>query len=59
LNLLLWLDEERCKRDFAFYKPSQTVLEPRKSPVRERSAATVDAIPEATMQVLLQAAAGT
>jgi AcrR family transcriptional regulator len=34
---------------------SQTVLEPRKSPVQARSAASVDAILEATIQVLLQA----
>ncbi len=33
---------------------SQAVLEPRKSPVQARSAATVDAILEATIQVLLQ-----
>jgi AcrR family transcriptional regulator len=33
---------------------SQTVLEPRKSPVQARSAASVDAILEATLQVLLQ-----
>jgi AcrR family transcriptional regulator len=33
---------------------SQTVLEPRKSPVQARSAASVDAILEATIQVLLQ-----
>jgi AcrR family transcriptional regulator len=32
---------------------SQVVLEPRKSPVQERSAASVDAILEATLQVLL------
>lgn len=32
---------------------SQVVLEPRKSPVQARSAATVDAILEATIQVLL------
>ena len=37
--------------------PTQTavVLEPRKSPVQARSAATVEAILEATIQVLLQA----
>src|SRR5258708_31920889 len=34
---------------------SQIVLEPRKSPVQARSAASVDAILEATIQVLLQA----
>src|ERR1700677_833535 len=34
---------------------SQVVLEPRKSPVQARSAASVDAILEATIQVLLQA----
>ena len=34
---------------------SQAVLEPRKSPVQARSAASVDAILEATIQVLLQA----
>ena len=33
--------------------PPQTVLEPRKSPVQARSAASVDAILEATVQVLL------
>jgi AcrR family transcriptional regulator len=33
---------------------SQVVLEPRKSPVQARSAASVDAILEATIQVLLQ-----
>ena len=33
---------------------SQAVLEPRKSPVQARSAASVDAILEATIQVLLQ-----
>jgi AcrR family transcriptional regulator len=33
---------------------SQAVLEPRKSPVQARSAASVDAILEATVQVLLQ-----
>ena len=33
---------------------SQTVLEPRKSPVQARSAASLDAILEATIQVLLQ-----
>jgi AcrR family transcriptional regulator len=33
---------------------SQSVLEPRKSPVQARSAASVDAILEATIQVLLQ-----
>src|SRR5882762_3242399 len=33
---------------------SQTILEPRKSPVQARSAASVDAILEATIQVLLQ-----
>jgi AcrR family transcriptional regulator len=33
---------------------SQIVLEPRKSPVQARSAASVDAILEATVQVLLQ-----
>ncbi|MEO8131442.1 MAG: TetR/AcrR family transcriptional regulator [Bryobacteraceae bacterium] len=33
---------------------SQAVLEPRKSPVQARSAATVDAILEAAIQVLLQ-----
>jgi AcrR family transcriptional regulator len=33
---------------------SQIVLEPRKSPVQARSAASVDAILEATIQVLLQ-----
>jgi AcrR family transcriptional regulator len=32
---------------------SQTILEPRKSPVQARSAASVDAILEATIQVLL------
>ena len=32
---------------------SQIVLEPRKSPVQARSAASVDAILEATIQVLL------
>ena len=32
---------------------SQVVLEPRKSPVQARSAASVDAILEATIQVLL------
>src|SRR5229473_8364502 len=36
-------------------QPSQAVLEPRKSPVQARSAASVDAILEATIQVLLQA----
>jgi len=34
---------------------SQVVLEPRKSPVQARSAASVDAILEATIQVLLDA----
>lgn len=34
---------------------SQTVFEPRKSPVQARSAASVDAILEATIQVLLSA----
>jgi len=34
---------------------SQAVLEPRKSPVQARSTASVDAILEATLQVLLQA----
>src|SRR5882724_10050400 len=34
---------------------SQAVLEPRKSPVQARSTASVDAILEATIQVLLQA----
>jgi AcrR family transcriptional regulator len=34
---------------------SQALLEPRKSPVQARSAASVDAILEATIQVLLQA----
>ncbi len=34
---------------------SQAVLEPRKSPVQARSAASVEAILEATIQVLLQA----
>src|SRR5436190_11709379 len=33
---------------------TQAVLEPRKSPVQARSAATVDAVLEATIQVLLQ-----
>jgi AcrR family transcriptional regulator len=33
---------------------SQTLLEPRKSPVQARSSATVEAILEATIQVLLQ-----
>src|SRR6266478_7416062 len=33
---------------------SQAVLEPRKSPVQARSTASVDAILEATIQVLLQ-----
>ena len=33
---------------------SQTILDPRKSPVQARSAASVDAILEATVQVLLQ-----
>jgi AcrR family transcriptional regulator len=33
---------------------SQAVLEPRKSPVQARSAASVDAVLEATIQVLLQ-----
>ncbi len=33
--------------------PSQALLEPRKSPVQARSAASVDAILEATVQVLL------
>src|SRR5882672_12395871 len=33
---------------------SQAVLEPRKSPVQARSAASVDALLEATIQVLLQ-----
>src|SRR5882724_10355700 len=33
---------------------SQTILDPRKSPVQARSAASVDAILEATLQVLLQ-----
>src|SRR5258706_6387784 len=33
---------------------AQAVLEPRKSPVQARSAASVDAILEATIQVLLQ-----
>jgi AcrR family transcriptional regulator len=33
---------------------SQTILEPRKSPVQARSAASVEAILEATIQVLLQ-----
>src|SRR5260370_21245563 len=32
---------------------SQTILEPRKSPVQARSTASVDAILEATIQVLL------
>src|SRR3979411_600394 len=35
-------------------QPAQIVLEPRKSPVQARSAASVDAILEATIQVLLQ-----
>lgn len=35
-------------------QPSQAVLEPRKSPVQARSTASVDAILEATIQVLLQ-----
>jgi AcrR family transcriptional regulator len=35
-------------------QPSSTLLEPRKSPVQARSAASVDAILEATVQVLLQ-----
>jgi AcrR family transcriptional regulator len=35
-------------------QPLQIVLEPRKSPVQARSAASVDAILEATIQVLLQ-----
>jgi AcrR family transcriptional regulator len=34
---------------------SQVLLEPRKSPVQARSAASVDAILEATIQVLLHA----
>ncbi len=34
-------------------QPSRAVLEPRKSPVQTRSAASVDAILEATIQVLL------
>ena len=38
--------------------PPSAVLEPRKSPVQARSAATVDAILEATIQVLLQAGKG-
>src|ERR1700722_18672970 len=33
---------------------SQAILEPRKSPVQARSAASVDALLEATIQVLLQ-----
>src|SRR5437667_11854396 len=33
---------------------TQAALEPRKSPVQARSAATVDAVLEATIQVLLQ-----
>jgi AcrR family transcriptional regulator len=33
---------------------SQAVLEPRKSPIQARSTASVDAILEATIQVLLQ-----
>jgi hypothetical protein len=33
---------------------SQVVLEPRKSPVQARSAASVDAILDATIQVLLR-----
>jgi AcrR family transcriptional regulator len=35
-------------------RPSRPILEPRKSPVQARSAATVNAILEATIQVLLQ-----
>src|SRR5579863_315821 len=35
-------------------RQSQAALEPRKSPVQARSAATVDAVLEATIQVLLQ-----
>ncbi len=34
--------------------PTQTVLKPRKLPVQARSTASVDAILEATLQVLLQ-----
>lgn len=34
--------------------PSRVLLEPRKSPVQARSAASVDAILQATIQVLLQ-----
>ena len=39
--------------EFAFANGSQALLEPRKSPVQARSAASVEAILEATIQVLL------
>jgi len=51
----LWLDEENRHPGVRILPPrSQAVLEPRKSPVQARSTASVDAILEATLQVLLQ-----
>jgi AcrR family transcriptional regulator len=51
----LWLDEENRDPGVRILPPrSQAVLEPRKSPVQARSTASVDAILEATLQVLLQ-----
>ncbi len=39
-------------------RPSNLLLDPRKSPVQARSAASVDAIIEATVQVLLEVGKG-
>jgi AcrR family transcriptional regulator len=50
----LWLDEGNFRSGVRILaRPSQVLLEPRKSPVQARSAASVEAILEATIQVLL------
>src|SRR4051794_24665457 len=49
------LDEETFRLGVRILPPrAQVALEPRKSPVQARSNASVDAILEATVQVLLQ-----
>ena len=50
----MWLDEESLRLGVRICRNvPRSLLEPRKSPVQARSAASVDAILEATIQVLL------
>src|SRR6202161_4430708 len=46
--------KKACLRSSHLLQRSQVVLQPRKSPVQARSAASVDAILDATLQILLK-----